>query len=1022
MEKHNEKKLKNMLSDRAKYHKKFQKGMSPFCSLTGEPISIGGGLCENKESLTGTTQDIGKIVRCKRNAKDRFTGEWRIVGVREKVYRGYTDVMYDLKPVDMPPVNTGVTATCDWLDMELVPEKPAAKETPKRDGSHLLKKYLTPESFKFVHDVEDVSTPCNWHSDGAIVTFMYGADKYRLDVQGGWTNDSNKFWLLELKNLTKDTYYQKIDKSGRDIGYVYGSLDIGKLLTSSNWSEVNPRGKSMKTDHLTDSLNKSEIKEGFVGKPEVGKTYWFKHSGGIRSGEFTRQTTSLNCFYVPEVDREVCIPIWANIATSREDIEGIEGVVDKMARDTQLPRYMVKDNPVKNPYPPKNRYDENINKFPGRAQLIGALKTFDRNGEISTRGNWRVANGGYDLAFEVYYNNTPVAQGYSDGTLTTDFDTTEFGFSKSDLRDVITSVYSDMKTGETLTEAPDMFGVMTDDELDADEAERRARFEKDLADRRKATAERRQKWQQHKPAYDEAVKKFQEHSGAVINKLAKDIESGKLLQWGYYETPNVVVSKSHGGDFIVFKPVKLPELRWGEQMSDSDRTQRVLTKWLDSVTYNLTSGKINFNYYKNDIQYNLDAYNQLVAFLEVCATAVDGWISLTEKDNAEATQKAMSRFLNDFVDTPSKIDCAFDCSNPGHYRHGGRYYIFSIGGKVYHYEDYDSGAYTNNHVHQLSTFNQIGIKNHIWYYDNPVITKINPSNVGLQIKGDVNRTCYVEGGKVDINKLISLSESFNKSLNEKKKKKPYDSINYNAGNVEHNISMFNKMNNPIAQPTANPVNGNIGGEGCCEALEDRKKEMREGMRLTNGMREDESLYFDDGDYSYHIFRRTPFGSNAETEWAVLVVDYGLRFHHDKMYKDEKTGIDTVPVDVVHDKPKKIAYFEFTDETLPEAANAFLDEDGKKFVEVIKAEAQKHIEITEDLDTDATPNDVITEVGKQELRDFLTSIICEREDDLALEFGEDDRLWDEFFEVNLESYTDKYREDIIKHFNLTTKED
>jgi hypothetical protein len=197
---HNEKKLKNMLSDRAKYHKKFQKGMSPFCSLTGEPISIGGGLCENKESLTGTTQDIGKIVRCKRNAKDRFTGEWRIVGVREKVYRGYTDVMYDLKPVDMPPINAGITATCDWLDMELVPEKPAAKETPKRDGSHLLKKYLTPESFKFVHDVEDVSTPGNWHSDGAIVTFMYGADKYRLDVQGGWTNDSNKFWLLELKN------------------------------------------------------------------------------------------------------------------------------------------------------------------------------------------------------------------------------------------------------------------------------------------------------------------------------------------------------------------------------------------------------------------------------------------------------------------------------------------------------------------------------------------------------------------------------------------------------------------------------------------------------------------------------------------------------------------------------------------------------------------------------------------------------------------------------------------------------
>jgi hypothetical protein len=287
---------------------------------------------------------------------------------------------------------------------------------------------------------------------------------------------------------------------------------------------------------------------------------------------------------------------------------------------------------------------------------------------------------------------------------------------------------------------------------------------------------------------------------------------------------------------------------------------------------------------------------------------------------------------------------------------------------------------------------------------------------------DTQREIYEMRAKTLKDKISALNEAERKGIEKGKKKKKGIRINKNAGNVEHSISMFNKMNNPIAQPIVNPVNGNIGGEGCCEALEDRKKKLREGMRLTNGMREDESLYFDDGDYSYHIFRRTPFGSNAETEWAVLVVDYGLRFHHDKMYKDEKTGFDTIPVDVVHDKPKKIAYFEFTDETLPDAVDAFLDEDRKKFTEVIKAEAQKHIEITEDLDTDAEPKDVITEVGKQELRDFLTSIICEREDDLALEFGEDDRLWDEFFEVNLESYTDKYREDIIKHFNLTTKED
>lgn len=46
----------------------------------------------------------------------------------------------------------------------------------------------------------------------------------------------------------------------------------------------------------------------------------------------------------------------------------------------------------------------------------------------------------------------------------------------------------------------------------------------------------------------------------------------------------------------------------------------------------------------------------------------------------------------------------------------------------------------------------------------------------------------------------------------KKKKKPFDSINTNAGNVEHNIAMFNKMNSPIEGPCTNPVSGPFGGD------------------------------------------------------------------------------------------------------------------------------------------------------------------------------------------------------------------
>lgn len=46
----------------------------------------------------------------------------------------------------------------------------------------------------------------------------------------------------------------------------------------------------------------------------------------------------------------------------------------------------------------------------------------------------------------------------------------------------------------------------------------------------------------------------------------------------------------------------------------------------------------------------------------------------------------------------------------------------------------------------------------------------------------------------------------------KKKKKPFDSINTNAGNVEHNIAMFNKMNSPVEGPCTNPVSGPFGGD------------------------------------------------------------------------------------------------------------------------------------------------------------------------------------------------------------------
>lgn len=42
-------------------------------------------------------------------------------------------------------------------------------------------------------------------------------------------------------------------------------------------------------------------------------------------------------------------------------------------------------------------------------------KQFEEDGMTATGGKWKIARGGYDLDFEVYFNNTPVAGYYEDG-------------------------------------------------------------------------------------------------------------------------------------------------------------------------------------------------------------------------------------------------------------------------------------------------------------------------------------------------------------------------------------------------------------------------------------------------------------------------------------------------------------------------------------------------------------------------------------------------------------------------------
>lgn len=55
---------------------------------------------------------------------------------------------------------------------------------------------------------------------------------------------------------------------------------------------------------------------------------------------------------------------------------------------------------------------------------------------------------------------------------------------------------------------------------------------------------------------------------------------------------------------------------------------------------------------------------------------------------------------------------------------------------------------------------------------------------------------------------------------------PRTSLNTNAGNVEHNVAMFNHINSPAEGPSNNPISGPFGGDvgtGMGESLKEKKE-------------------------------------------------------------------------------------------------------------------------------------------------------------------------------------------------------
>ena len=79
--------------------------------------------------------------------------------------------------------------------------------------------------------------------------------------------------------------------------------------------------------------------ESFEYNLEPGNDYYFMHNSHLTKGKFKYKTKAWQVFE-REDGEEVRINAWSNVATTPEDITGVEQVVDRMEKDTKVPNVL----------------------------------------------------------------------------------------------------------------------------------------------------------------------------------------------------------------------------------------------------------------------------------------------------------------------------------------------------------------------------------------------------------------------------------------------------------------------------------------------------------------------------------------------------------------------------------------------------------------------------------------------------------------------------------------------------------
>lgn len=551
----------------------------------------------------------------------------------------------------------------------------------------------------------------------------YNGEKVEVKEISEFNNDSA---IAELVYCNSDTEGIRKLKD-------WVNTDVDKETVLNNIETEIRRMFKVKKRSASD---RSQIKESFVGTPEIGKTYWFKHSGGIRCGEYVRSTTSLHCFYVPEVDREVCIPIWANIATTKEDIENIERVVDKMEKDTKVPTKMRAYNGGFYPVNESKLTEDTVEKLYHSYKDIGKIVRFK-----GRRGNrWKIVD-----FIERYYNS------YS-----------EFKYRLKDI---------DMPGGDAV--------------CDCDAVE--------LVPTPKEQPKREQpKVEEPKKDYSYLIRKYLTPYALVDIRNVVDVSNP-----GKWHSDGAIVEFTYNGKTYYLD------------------VQGGLTSERDKVWIREFRCKDTGEYYQ-DVSNYADNRGYKYGTLDLVKLITTGnWGS----SNPRTTNGSRSSHLADSLDRSkltegiwayqTYIDYDRGAKQPNKTLVYGNHFIVSR--SPYKRDEY--GPEWKNHISKIIEWSQT---------NNPGMIRVTHdyrlNNFGKECDSEKAFIAAIED-EIKRGHSVLITESTATDLVEKKKRKKGIHINKDAGNVEHNINMFNMANNPVGAPCNNPVSGPMGGNvGCCESL------------------------------------------------------------------------------------------------------------------------------------------------------------------------------------------------------------